>query len=1309
MRVRVLSLFAILFFTSLPLFSATQNAVVYGTVYDASGNPLPNVTVTLENPTLGFARTTTTGSDGSYNFAEVPPAEGYRLVASRGDRKLDIRSGIVVNVGDERVIFPPLKEQAVAAAAAVVERKVEAQAVQNEIVSPSVSAVMTGDQLRSLPLYNRNFLVLGGLTPNVHDLEAGNPLAGASFSVAGQRGTSNNFLLDGSDNVASGSNQSVPFQVNDSIQEFRLTSSGATAEYGRNMGGVVNVLTRRGGNQFHGSVFGYFANEALNSDNPLSVYNGSGFDRNARWAGSPTDLPSSFATSYASYVNMAAAMSYCTNSITVGAGATGTYACNAPTGMTPRGERAYFDPATTLAANNRFSQPWDSKQFGISMGGPLIKDKFFLFGSYEGTRIDNPTPVFERVPTTFDNTLNPYGAAGFLFTSASPDYQLAHNVLSLYPAPNVVAVPGVFEFVQGTAPNYTNVHNFLVRSDIVKSDKTSLNFRYALQVLNQLHDDTLPATANYPGNGAFRDVKNHSLFGSYTRTLNPSLINEFRAGFTRFGLEETAQDHGLNATTLGLPFAAMPTILLNGIDAQYSGMIPNHTGEYSLWVDCCNAYPNLDYRFPYARLGAPLGAPYTRRDTTIAFSDTLSYTTGKHGFKFGVEYRRLLNYFNDASYSRGLGYSSNLGNFTVESEDVNQGHPGNAFRVPSFDFVQYQDPYIASLTSNAISLFVQDTWRIHPRFTLSLGMRYDLFTVPKEDHNFLWNYDPAANGLVQVNHTSVMDPYGNACGTALSGYPAVPQVLQSGLFWGTPGTWNCSSAATARPISADTNNFAPRLGMAWDLFGDGKTVLRGSFGWYYDESPANQVAQLMYNRPTTSPNALYGRLFSPGGTIPASVCPYAYQCGLGNTVVNNQSVLSPDGVNDWSYYSAATQPFAVYARDLGHSATPYSRQQSITIQQSLSSKLAIEFGYVGAASENLPVIYNSNFVNEWQLTPGVFSIRQFSDMFSYGPTFTMTNRGSADYHSLLARLRVADFHGFRMNATYNWGKSTDNIASSVYPMLPITGPNMLMGYTYYTAGTQILNCLYYSFGFCPTGVSPMTPDINFNPPPVTTTGAGTVLTSPYLMPQNPLTFLHDDFGNSDFDVRHRLALDYTWDIPGPRQSKLLGLWSVSGTLVAQSGQPFTIFAGPILGEVTQRVNVSGPVTITNNPSAAISLTNLSLALNNPVCQSGGLGFGTAYRYVTTAGDPCTGNSSRNAFYGPNYINTNLAVQKGFQVGGESRRLTLRAEFFNLFNRANYYNPISTLSLDGVTINPDFGKIKSAHDPRTMQFAVRFTW
>jgi len=236
---------------------------------------------------------------------------------------------------------------------------------------------------------------------------------------------------------------------------------------------------------------------------------------------------------------------------------------------------------------------------------------------------------------------------------------------------------------------------------------------------------------------------------------------------------------------------------------------------------------------------------------------------------------------------------------------------------------------------------------------------------------------------------------------------------------------------------------------------------------------------------------------------------------------------------------------------------------------------------------------------------------------------------------------------------------------------------------------------------------------------LTTTGQGLPIVSRYLIPQDPNNFLHNEWGNSDFNVPHRFVLDYTWDIPGKGTWK--GNWMLSGVFIAQSGQPFTIFAGPTYGEVDQRVNVLGAVTQDNsNPNAAVSTANLAVpgtacfaATGSPIVASGTLFSGTA-------GTPCLGNSGRNQFSGPNYFSLNMAVQKGFQVFGEGRMLTFRAEFYNLTDRANFYNPNSQLTLQGFgtwvqngvvtpNLNPQFGQIKSAKDPRQIQFAIRFTF
>jgi len=660
------------------LFGASQNAVIYGTVYNAGSNPMPDVTVILENRALGFSRTAVTGSDGSYTFSEVPPADNYTVTAKRAGKTLDQRTGITVNVGDERVILPPLTEQPEVAAGAPPKPAgpVKMQpTVRNETVSSAVSGVVTGDQLRSLPLYNRNFLVLGLITPNVHDTEPGSALTGASFSVAGARPSQNDFLLDGTDNLASSSNQAIPFQVNDSIQEFRVTSSTANAEYGRNLGGTVNVVTKRAGNAMHGSVYGYFGSDILNADNPLSVYNGTTFDKAAAYAGTPGTVAAPGGNiqqftpfSYNQYVGNAIGLGYCTDSIN--SGAPGSVPC--ATGGT--GLNTYFDPQKILAAHNQSKQPFDSKQFGGSLGGALIKDKWFAFASYEGTRIDNPNPVLERVPSAFDIASANAGVTA--------DYVLAQRILGVFPASNINAldsgaVPGVLEFFQGETPNYTHVHNFLFRTDFKKSENTDFTFRYVGQILNQLHDDTLPAVGSYPGNGAFREAVNHNASLSVSHNFTKTLINELRFGYSRFDLGETAQDNTFDATTLGLPFRQMPTILLNGIDNQTSGAALGVLGAAAGWMDFGavggTMYPWSDGRFPMARLGAPLGAPSERRDSTFSVSDNVSWNHGHHNVKFGGEFRHLDNDVFNGALARGLIYSGNIGEFTADSESCNVG------------------------------------------------------------------------------------------------------------------------------------------------------------------------------------------------------------------------------------------------------------------------------------------------------------------------------------------------------------------------------------------------------------------------------------------------------------------------------------------------------------------------------------------------------------------------------------------------------------------------------------------------------------
>jgi hypothetical protein len=296
-----------------------------------------------------------------------------------------------------------------------------------------------------------------------------------------------------------------------------------------------------------------------------------------------------------------------------------------------------------------------------------------------------------------------------------------------------------------------------------------------------------------------------------------------------------------------------------------------------------------------------------------------------------------------------------------------------------------------------------------------------------------------------------------------------------------------------------------------------------------------------------------------------------------------------------------------------------------------------------------------------------------------------------------------------MNASYTYSHSIDNASNAVFPLLPSNIFNQLIGFQFAGLGNPFFvcpSCTGKSLGggaTAPPGSGSITGSDSLSAG-LTTTGMSQALVSRYNIPQDPNNFLSNDRGRSDFDIPHRLVVDFSWQVPPLNKSlrvpKWLDDWTLSGIVNIQSGQPFTIFSGPLFGELTQRANVSGPVHTSGDPSQYISTANLQ-----PAGDKCFLFTGTA---LPGPGGPCLGNSERNAYSGPGLATVDFAIDKKFAFG-ETRSLSFRTEFFNLLNRANYYNPISNLSNDGVSLNPEFGQIKSSHDPRQIQFAVRFRW
>jgi hypothetical protein len=1295
--------------------SGQQNAVVQGTVFDVKGAPLPSVQVVLQNPQIGVERHAVTDKDGAYTFTDVAPLSGYVITASAPGHQFKSRT-FDLQVSQRYLTVPPIEEQEVTSATVSPLPRPNptkpSPTVPIESLSTAEGTVITQSDLRSLPLYNRNFLTLGLLAIGTHEPQGGSNLSGASFSISGARLTSNNFLLDGMDNVASSTNQAIPFQVNDAIQEFRVTSSAPDAQFGRNIGGVVNVVTQRATSSFHGSVFGFFGSDALNAGNPLSVYSNSGFAQAAAYAGTSGPIPTNTVTNSLGTVTLLNPTSY--NQL-LAANTSCTGYC------TP------FNPAAIAAGNKNFTQPFSSQQFGINAGGSFFKvRKLFLFGDYEGTRINNPNPVFDRVPNALD--MNP--------SVGGPDAQLAQNILKLYPAANVTTngQAGALAFFKGEAPNYTNVDNYMVRMDFNQSSNSNWTARYNIQDLHQLHDDQLPSSSTYPGDGSNRSALNQSLILSFTHVFSPNVTNEARGGFTRFQVIETPQDANFNAASVGLPSGELSSFLLSGLDPRYFGAYygQNPPNTYTGWNTAYWTAPNLSTRitpsldglFPFPRIGAPLYAPGQNRDTTGYVADNVSWVHGPHSMRFGVEYRKLQNVFINDAFARGYVVSGDIGEFTSDSETGLFGNSGLGApygSAPSYDYSVKQNlAYRGLFNSYAVAAYAQDSWRVTPHLTINAGLRFEDFSAPTETNNQIWNYNPSANGLVQQGSNKVFDPFGYQCGVSVVNgvqYSQLDSVYPSRT---AQLPWNCQATAANNLFNRFLGGIEPRFGVAWSN-AEGTLVVRGGFGWYYDQLPMSSVAQLMFNRPTplntTNPQATYGQSFT------SAYCPTS-QCGMGNSSL---TALNPDKASS----QVASIPFGVTA--LARNFTlPYTRQVNFSVQNLITPKLSLELGYVGQFSQNLTTTTNTGYNNEWWCTASAGAKNpvpgsQFNpncDTFSYLPVFTVADNGHGSYNSLIAQVHFNQWHGLQLNASYVWSKSLDNSSVVNSPLVPTSLMTQSYGLQFFGLGNPSAFGLGQQVSRLTSGSSPgfctQCNGFSFGNPAnlgalvgsaLTTTGAGQVFVSQYNIPQSPYNSLANDYGPSDFNMTNRLVINYAWNIPTKSRSVLLNGWTVTGIILAEGGQPYTIFAGPVYGELTQRVNLNGSLSTTGNPNNYIQNNNIVLASAPEACHSS-----VNSPYVTgsmlfsgTAGTPCLGSTGRNAFGGPGYATFDMALQKSFNVFGEGHSLIIRSEFYNLFNRANYYNPISAFSLDGITQNPQFGKVLSAHAPRQIQLAARFSW
>ena len=630
------SLLAVLIaFALVPTASAQSfRGSIRGTVVDPSGSVIPNAKVTAKSAATGLQREATTGPDGGYVIAELPA--GVYTVTAQAAQLSPAAQNVQVNVGlDTTANFDLTQVQKVSAQVTVIEdvplvettRDVLGQVVERRLVS-------------ELPLNGRDFGKLVALSPGATVDPSG--VAGTQggfgqFNINGNRDRSNNYTLDGTDNNDPFFNNSALNQTGiggapasllpvEAIQEFNLESHFG-AEYGRNSGSVVNIVTRSGSNKIHGSVFDFLRNSALDARN-------------------------------------------------------------------------YFNtqPRKSVFQNNNF---------GASFGGPIVPDKTFFFGAYEGERERVGSDFLLLVPTTGEITQARSIAQTINGGVINPGLDA---VLAFYPESDT-------NQIASTINDKNDGDYFIAKVDHSFSNNELLTARYAFARNHQVFPFGSPggfgAGSRIPGFAQTSPTRVQVLSLSMLSTLSPSRINEVRFGYSRYTTSFSSLNaswdpvaHGLN---LGNGKLGLPEFDFTGIE----------------------------------NLGAQgFSIPRGRTSQSFQILDNFTLLAGKHTWKFGAEYRRAaIKNFNDNlergifQFTAGIGLDpdpivDSLANFyTGGSQD-------DCFC--SFVLVDTGDTRRTTY-NNGFSFFAQDDFRVAPKFTLNYGVRWEYFGPMSEKNNLLSN------------------------------------------------------------------------------------------------------------------------------------------------------------------------------------------------------------------------------------------------------------------------------------------------------------------------------------------------------------------------------------------------------------------------------------------------------------------------------------------------------------------------------------------------------------------------------------------
>jgi hypothetical protein len=1220
---------------SIPTLLSAQGTTgrIVGRVVDPGGAVLANVKVILVNEGTGVTRDTTTNESGDYQFLEVPVGS-YRAEFDVSGFKKNVRRA--VNLDINQVITLNMTMQ-VGATQEVVDVTSEAPLV--ETTSTQLGAVVGDRAISQLPLNARDTYQFLQLQPGVmstvgtgNQIVYGSDKAG-SVSVNGGRGRSNNFSVNGGDANDQFVNLPTVQPSPDSIAEFRVLTNTFDAEYGRNSGSVVNVVTKSGTNNIHGNLYEFFRNTKLNA-NPYCF---TGVD------GVPCDKP-------------------------------------------------------------QFNQ----NQFGGTLGGPIKKDQTFFFVSYEGRRIRQGIPsALVFVPTASERPSATQPFADFsaestfpgILGTAFPLNQRPNCTTALGSAPNIpdgelysdlfpgniiplgCLDPTAVDLLQ-YVPTPANGSDKLVTTPVqpVRADQFTLkidhriNNRQNLSFYYYFNDDHQispfavfqAAGANVPGFGSIVNERYQQWNISHTWTISNSTVNEFRFNYNREA-QKTFQ-HPVFTTTVQNSCPSAPAWL-----TDVTGPVPcfsDGTPENALGI-----HPNLGPKhegLPFIQVsgGFTIGnngeGELPQVGNSFQWSDNVSKVVGNHSLKFGGDVRRQhfdqTLYFDVNGEFFVDGTSTNTTGGDTTFSDYLLGLPGSYGQGSA---------QVENVRSTGLYLFAQDSWKIKPNLTLNYGLRWELNTPIADISKHVQTFRPG--------EVSKVYPCANTANTDCSSMTPVGLVVP-----GDPGVPNGLTQTYKKA-------FAPRIGIAWSPGTSGKTSIRAGWGMFYNPIEQLVLEQFSAEPPFGGSTFPFNTLFNQPFLDQSGEFSYPNPFGLASLSGKN-GILTPQRGQpvDWGMF----RPNTLFGQFQPNMRSQYSAQYNLTIEHQLTNDMKFQIGYVGSQGHRLLATHDINYGNPQTcldiidilgdgscgpyFADSAFSIPAGSVtgpnglLLPYGPngpTVIPANTTLTNDVTLVGLRRYSSPQCDPMTGTGCPGDgipvfssifAQDTIANSAYNSLQASLEKRFAHGLQFTAAYTFSKSFDESSSF--EGI--------LNP----------------IDPRRSRSL-------SAFDARHRLVFSYYWELPVPKYSgakgQIMNGWALSGITTFQTGFPIRITT---LND--QELMYSFDFELPGEPDLVAPFRTMNPQKNNNYF------FDPAsFSEDNTLGR--IGNSPRTICCGPHISQTDLAILKTFKIS-EVKRVDFRAEFFNIFNHTQFFNPDGNLS-DG----PQFGQVNQVRDPRLMQLALKF--